>query len=535
MNKVIDMRKTVAALVKEDPQVAKIMKELGFKEITSPAALKLMGSVMTIPKGSMVKGIPMDRIIRAFEEKGYQVTGLKDAPDQKDEIPARIGEDGSEGGSPEPEKGGNGDAPSGKAGDNQNPSERTALLASLIRRVGSGEDVESVRRDFVKNFESVSVHEITDAEQSLIQGGMDVQEVQKLCDLHSALFHGKTEAEVWAEENKKAKESGLDIPEGHPVDQLRRENEALEKLIANTTTLLALKSDPLKLASNVKKLTRIRILYGKKEESIMPILYRYGITGPSDVMWGVDDEIKSEISRLSGMLQLPEGESTQDPDEAEQLETEHVKKALSDQDFCRDLSAVLTRMKEMIYKEEKILYPLAMEHLTDDEWIDVYGDLPEMGMVFIEKAPVWPHGEQVLANRRKEHAAADDGLIHFELGTLSVRQLKALLRVLPLDITFIDENEINTFFSNEGKVFSRPASAIGRKVYDCHPKKILPVVQEVISSLKSGEKDYVDIWTPNPLHPVRIRYAAVRDRDGAYIGTVELVEDFTEAKKHFGK
>lgn len=168
--KQLDMNKTVAELVAEYPEVKVIMVELGFKDITSPVALKFMGKVMTIPKGAAIKGIPMKRIVAAFEGKGFAVTRVP-------------GHEASE-------------VLPGTAED------RNTKLKNLILRLNQGEDLERVRADFVRDFESVSVHDIVKAEQGLIDDGLPMQEVQKLCDLHSALFHGKTEAELWAEEER---------------------------------------------------------------------------------------------------------------------------------------------------------------------------------------------------------------------------------------------------------------------------------------------------------------------------------------------
>ncbi|MDD5886957.1 MAG: DUF438 domain-containing protein, partial [Oscillospiraceae bacterium] len=178
--KTLDMRKCVADLVEEDPEVKNIMKELGFKQITSKAALKFMGKTMTIPKGSAVKGIPMDKIVKAFQDHGYEVIGLEKEESESDNT-------------------------------------QVQKLQALLKRLGEGEDLESVRADFVKEFESVSVHEIAQAEQDMIDEGTPVTDVQKLCDLHSALFHGRTEAEIWEEEEKeqeKTTPAGQELPEG---------------------------------------------------------------------------------------------------------------------------------------------------------------------------------------------------------------------------------------------------------------------------------------------------------------------------------
>lgn len=478
MTKTLDLNHTVAQLVKEYPEVKEIMASIGFKDITNPIALQVMGSHMTLKKGSQVKGIPMDTIVHAFEEKGFTVIG-------QDEAKNIVSEDHATG------------------------DERVDALKKLIRRVGNGEPIEDVRKDFVNQFESVSVHEIADAEQSLIADGMDPQEVMKLCDLHSALFHGKTEAEIWAEENRKAQEKEEGIPEGHPVSNLRRENVALERLV-NGIGAAILRRNQTAVQNGLDQLRRIRTLYSKKEELILPLLAKYGVTGPSEVMWGVDDEIKHETSRLANELDQKGLASLQ-----------------------KDILALLDRIKEMIYKEEKILFPLAMEKFTDDEWVDIYRDLPEMGVVFTDSYDQWSHAEEVLKERETKRQNTEDGTVHFAGGNLTVRQLQAIFRTLPVDITFIDENDINTFYANEGKVFSRPLSTLGRKVYDCHPAKIRPIVEDMISRFKAGTLDQMERWVPLPGKSIRILYLPVRDEKNEYVGTLEMIQDMKEVKKHF--
>ena len=468
--KQIDLNKSVYDLVQEYPEIKSILQTLGFKEITNPMALEVMGKMMTIPKGAKVKNISLDDVIKAFQDNGFTII------DQSSETSHEIIE---------------------------NPQSRSELLKSYIQRLNQGEDLESVRKDFVKNFENVSVHEIIDVEQGMINDGTDVEEVQKLCDLHSALFHGKTEQEIYLEEEKELNA----VDEGHPVEYFQKENQALEvKLNELEKALKESRIDEIKALIN--ELKKVKILYGKKEEIIMPILYRYGVTGPSDVMWGVDDEIKAEYSSVA--------------------------KEIDETNFITDkkrIEDVIARTKEMIYKEENILYPLALQNLTTQEWVDVYADLPEMGNCFIDEAPIWEYGEQQLKLRTKSKSA-NNGIIELNGGKLTIHELEAIFKLLPIDITFIDDNEINQFFANEGKVFSRPMSALGRKVYECHPPRIVPIVESMIKEFKAGTKDHMEVWTPNPENPIRVLYYPVRDEEGKYLGTVELVQQFKDIKEH---
>lgn len=544
MEKVIDLNKTVAELVGEYPEIKQIMKELGFNEIVNPMTLKVMGRVMTIPKGAMVKGIDLDVIRKKFRENGFTFADEIGKEPEEKEKPAVGGS--SEDADPSKEK--------GAAADNSTPEGREELLKSYIKRLSDGESLESVRSEFVKNFDTVSVHEIAGAEQKLIGEGMPVKEVQKLCDIHSALFHGKTEAEVWMDEEatqsdnnnsfsesaiteqkaRKAKQSGIDasymksLEEGHPVKQLLAENQELSKILHSAEQQIsAIQSDEKegkeaseekveKLKVTLISLSKLKQLYSRKEELLMPRLDNYGITGPTKVMWGVDDEIRSEIRTLTKLVNKDNVYGLLDR-----------------------VKAVVIRAEEMIYKEENILYPLALENFKEEEWLEIYRDLPEMGEAFVKEPAKWEKGENFLkeesARRRKameESSALSGGKVHLEGGELTVAQIEAIFSKLPVDITFIDQNDINRFFASENHIFARPKSALGREVYSCHPQAILPIVQQMIADFKAHKRDCVERWIPKPGNPVRVQYFAVYDDNDEYMGAIEVAQQFGDVLEH---
>ena len=176
MEKRIDLKKSVYELCTDYPELVQIMDDLGFKDITNKTQLNTIGRVMTIPKGAIVKGIDMIDVVLALKNNGFVLEGKM--PDfVKKSLDKKLAE---------------------REQTSNNPDElddRTLMLKSYIERLSSGEDLEIVKRDFVENFSEVEAGEIAKAEQALIAGGTPVVEVQKLCDVHSALFHGATQAE----------------------------------------------------------------------------------------------------------------------------------------------------------------------------------------------------------------------------------------------------------------------------------------------------------------------------------------------------
>ena len=178
MSKKIDLNWSVYDITKTYPEVIDIMANLGFDEIKKPAMLNSVGRIMTIPKGAKAKGISIPVVIAELIKNGFEITG--NMPD--------ISSMGSK---------------QFQAKETGN----TVLLKDYLKRLGNGEDLESVKKDFVQNFSDVDASEIMKAEQELIKEGTPITEVQKLCDVHSALFHGLTKEEKIANAEKAVEES----------------------------------------------------------------------------------------------------------------------------------------------------------------------------------------------------------------------------------------------------------------------------------------------------------------------------------------
>ncbi|MBO5495342.1 MAG: DUF438 domain-containing protein [Eubacterium sp.] len=489
--KKIDLTKTVFELVKEYPELQDIMAELGFKEISKKAMLNSVGKLMTIPKGAAMKNIPMDKIIAAFAENGFEIEGAETVTEQPDKEAVTVKTDSTD---------------------------RKAQLKNYLKRLNSGEDLESVRADFVANFSDVEASEIMEAEQELLKEGTPLEEVQQLCDVHSALFHGATREEQIANaekaaiesmkakqtpqanySNKKERAAELCARAGHPLNTLTKENDALSAII-----------DEIKNAENasdyIDKVRDLFVHYAKKGDLLYPLLkVKYEISGPSDVMWTVDDEIRDELGALA-------------------------KDSNRNSEWFERFNAVIERAVEMIYKEQNILFPICAVNFTEDEWKGIYRDSKDYALCFGVEADVWTEAETT-----ETKAPAYDGEIVMPGGHMTVEQLTALLNTIPLEITFIDADNINRFFNEGPKVFKRPGMAIDREVFSCHPPKIEPMVRQIISDFRSGERDFVPVWMEKNGRTMLVKYMAVRDSEGKYVGTVELVQDMEFAKEHFAE
>lgn len=389
---------------------------------------------------------------------------------------------------------------------NYTSQERIDLLKDLLDRLNKGEALDAVRADFVRKFQDVEASEIMKAEQQMIKEGMPVTEVQKLCDVHAALFHGN----IRQERERMAEEYVKEV--GHPLYTFTKENEALKKVLDEAREALSRHEVDRKLLGRVRELA---IHYAKKGDLLYPHLkVRYGISGPSDVMWTVDDEIRDELAALSRKLQ-----------------DENPESVLQGEKELQRFEAVLTRAEEMIYKEEKILFPNCALNFTRDEWIRIYHDSKDYAPCFGVENAVWLEAETAVDKMRE--ATPGDQEIVMAGGHMSVAQLTAMLNTIPMEITFVDDQNINRFFNEGPKDFKRPKMAIDREVFSCHPPKIEAKVRMILNEFRAGTLDKVPVWMEKNGKTMLVTYMAVRDHAGNYIGTLELVQDMGFAKEHF--
>ena len=408
-----------------------------------------------------------------------------------------------------------------KNNSNKERENRKQLLKSYIERLSQGEDLEVVRKEFVENFENVESSEIAQVEQELIMSGVPVDDVQRLCDVHSALFHGMTIEEQVSDtevvEEEVTAQSLRKIP-GHPLQVFLDENKILDSQYKNVRELSKGDiSDELLEELRVLRLN-LKAHYSRKGDLIYPLLSRtYDYSGPSDVMWGVDGEIRDDISSIVG------------------LGKKHP-------NFDQVLEKVLTRAEEMIYKENNILFPLCADLFSEEDWMRIYFELSAYEN-FLEKGyEVWDQAEEKrdelkvvggkLARDRQDEVDMKQEIV-LGTGHMTVEQILGVLNAIPMELTFIDDKDINRFFSKDTPIFKRPDMAIGRDVQSCHPPKASRLSSRIIDEFRAGTKDKVELFRYIEDEPVYIRYIAVRDENGKFLGTLEAVEELNYAEKHF--
>ncbi len=389
---------------------------------------------------------------------------------------------------------------------------RIQTLKEVILHLHRGEAPEAVRERLKSLISEVDASEIAAMEQQLMAEGMSQEAVRSLCDMHADVLK-----EVMAEpRGVKA------LPEGHPVEQFQKENAALSAAIqtarlrvaslASLADAVIPQAERLGVLAAFQPLADVEKHYRRKEHLVFSVLERHGNTGPSKVMWGKDDEVRELLK--AALAPLREETLTG-------ADLKHLRQTY--------LEPALTALEGMIYKEENILFPMAMGLFTAEEWAEIHRQSPEYGWCLVTPGTLY---------RPPEARAIQDALqlppakaVQFPSGTLSFEQFLGIFNSLPVDLTFVDAEDRVAFFS-EGpeRVFERSRAIVGRAVQNCHPPKSVHIVEKILADFKAGRQTVAEFWIQMQGKFVHIRYFAVRDDAGKYLGTLEVTQDLTRLR-----
>lgn len=394
-----------------------------------------------------------------------------------------------------------------------NQAQRVRTLKDIIKRLHGGDTPDEVKASLRALVQKTDYAEIMAMEQQLIAEGMPVCEIQSMCDLHSQVTR-EVLVQVAAPE----------VEPGHPVDTFRRENVALRGVLARMkcamSELLASADEMqaeeslLEWRQALNELMDIDKHYQRKEHLLFSCLERHGITGPSKVMWGKDDEIRDVLK--------------------------HVGRALRKQDATlSELKLVAASsgasaaavVEEMIYKEEHILIPMCLRTFTAGEWAEIWTSSPRYGWCLVEPREAYrpPQSAETVGEPIR-------GGVQLPTGNLSIDQLLGIFSTLPVDITFVDADDRVAFFSEgQDRIFARSKAIIGRKVQNCHPPRSVDTVDRILSDLREGRQDMAEFWIEFQGRFVHIRYFAVRDAEKGYLGTLEVTQDTTKIRALTGE
>ncbi|MHB8860082.1 MAG: DUF438 domain-containing protein [Thermoleophilia bacterium] len=479
-----------------------LAKSPRYKLLQNPVSRKTIGKVASLAQVASMGGLPIDQLLSEIAAEIRKNTG--------EEVTAGQGNDDEEAPAGRDEFGIRGAEPDDRAA-------RQEILKGIIMDLHNGEDMEILKQRFHDLVKDIDPSEIAAMEQGLIEEGMPESEIKRLCDVHVEVFRESL-----------ASQAALATPPGHPVHTFMLENRAAEEITREMARVLD-KAGGLgeeeffrqyrdELEQLMERLADIDLHYLRKENQLFPLLEGYKITGPSQVMWALHDDIRDAIKTARGELA-----------------------ASREHEVINTLRYVIKSINDMIYKEENILFPMAMETLSEADWQKVgQGEseigyawiVPEQGVAIEETiSPVFKKSAGGPTSAGGLTSAGGSVFLDLATGQLTPEQVNLILTHLPVEISFVDENDEVRYYSQvRHKIFPRSPGVIGRRVQNCHPPASLDKVQKILNEFRSGKKDVADFWIEKEDRFIYIRYFAVRDDSGAYRGTLEVVQDATAVR-----
>lgn len=390
---------------------------------------------------------------------------------------------------------------------------KTAALKDIILGLHKGVPFDEAKARFAALISDIDSSEIVAMEERIIQEGVPAEEVARLSELHVAVMR----------EALDKKETPQAIA-GHPVHTFMAENEQFTQAVGDLNLLL----QQLRLDGSAEKfkglapalkevldrVARVDVHFQRKENQLFPFFEKHGITGPSQVMWTADDNVRANLKAARRAL------------EEEDLEALLEKGA-----------AAAGGVTDMIYKENSILFPLALDTLDESEWIEIRSGEDDIGYAFDVPGTDWP-GEKAIDQARGASISlqVETDQLPLDTGALYLEQINLMLKALPLDITFVDENDRVQYFSaGKERLFPRSPGIIGREVQNCHPPKSIDTVNRIVAEFRAGTKDVAEFWIRMQKRLIYIRYFAVRDDNEKYRGTIEVSQDITDIQNIEGE
>jgi len=386
---------------------------------------------------------------------------------------------------------------------------RQEQLKAIIKKIHNGLPFAEAKAIFKEQFGTITTKEIVALEHNLIEEGMPVAEVQNLCDVHAALFNGSIS------DIHKSKDI-TEIP-GHPAYVLKNENVRIQEVIDKEIKPYVGKSDKtsiLILTVGFERLSEVSKHYARKENLLFPPLEKQGITSVPKVMWGVDNEIRKSLKNIIAELKSPNG---------------------INEELLAEINKTLTRIIDMITKENDILLPMLSEKLSMRDWFLADKGSKEIGYFLEAPSTSWKKDSKVEEKEEVKSKKSTDS-VSFDAGELTPVELNSILNTVPFDMTFIDKNGIVKYFTQgKERIFDRPVTIIGRHVSMCHPPQSVHVVEAIVKSFEDGTKDHEDFWINMGKAFIHIRYYAIRDKEGNYLGTLEVTQDIKPIRELEGE
>ena len=408
-------------------------------------------------------------------------------------------------------------------------SDRYRIIVSVKEDYLDGKlSLEEGNRILKEKLGTCTPDEFAYAEQSLKGVYKDEEILDKMDDLLN-LFDGVL---VRAEN---------EYPENHPLWAYLEEINAVEKVALEVDELLKQE----KFIKNpwlgvFDSLAQWRIHLSRKQNQLYPMLEEHGFDRPTRIMWTFDDGVRDAISASYALLREDKYE-----------------------DFLASVPETLAKLRDLNSKELEVLLPTSFKLLGDEEFVRMSKNDHEIGYAIINPpglyvvAGINDSAAQLNGNNTGQNGAVSneflndlagllskyvgpvggaqvgkDAVLDVATGKLTLEQINLLFRHLPVDLSYVDENELVKFYSDTPhRIFPRSANVIGREVKNCHPAKSVHVVEEIVEKFRSGEQSQAEFWINKPGLFIYVIYTAVRDENGKFRGVLEMMQDCTHIRE----
>ncbi len=384
------------------------------------------------------------------------------------------------------------------------PTKRVEQLLNFTKALINGEPGNPLIEKYKTYIDTVTHTETMIVLDILIKEGMPVETVKAWVPKILNVFYNSLIGFEWETPTKQ-----------HFLHYLMEENKVLNSILDEIKEISkeAFKNEDaelfFKLKELINQLVPYELHYIKKENILFPYIEK-AFEGHRclSVMWSFHDDYRDSIKILDKLLEEP------------------IK---NKKEISQEIGRLFFVLKPIIFREEQIIFPVALNAIPQKDWDDMLAQSNEIGWCYITPP-----------SQKKETtsgtAILQSDIIDLETGLLMPNQIKWILNTIPVEMTYIDENdEVRYFSDGEQKIFHRSKAVIGRKVQNCHPPESVYMVEEILDAFKSGKRNIADFWINMKGRFIYIRYFAVRNENGEYKGTLEVTQDITEIKQLEGQ
>lgn len=387
-----------------------------------------------------------------------------------------------------------------------NAAKRIGALTDFSRRLINGENGKALIEMHQHMISSITPQETMQVLDNLLLDDYPFETVKANVGKLLNVFHKSLNAYPWDKPTK-----------GHFLYYMMLENREVEKIMADLKQTSKLffngqNQDIPTLTRNfrmlIDKLKLYELHYTKKENVLFPYIEKaFPQFRCLQLMWSFHDDFRKSLKALDNILIAENPERTL---------------------LNKELGKLFFTVLPIVFREEQIVFPVALRAIPEKYWNNMIQESNEIGWSYIE-IPIQEYSSNL-------SSLLPSGNINLGSGSLNPAQLILLLNNLPVDITFVDENdEVKYFSDSKHRIFPRSNAIIGRKVQNCHPPESVHVVTEIISVFRNRSKDHADFWIQMKDHFIYIRYFALYNEQGEYRGTMEVSQDVTDIRNLSGE